>query len=491
MRDSLIRTIQRVSAAAALSVALATGSVFAAEPGALIDTHFSFFDVGGNLTDEAFAVTHDAFGTVVVGRVATGTGTWDAAVLRFLPDGSPDPAFGTNGRVVSPFTVLHLKSLQIRAIASGGGGAVYLAGSVEDTGSESTVDFFVGCLDRYGDPCTVLGAGGYQRIAFDLPGGGTDEAWAVAYDGQGKIVVAGTADSATGHDFAVARLWWDGELDSGFSGDGKATVDFTSGTARDDYARAMALTKWGDVVVAGYTRLGNSGADYDIAMTRLTASGDLDLFFGAGNTGKALFALDLGGDYGDKAYAMAIQPDGKIVLAGQAAVASASWKFIVLRTDSLGSALDPDFAYGAGYNLGNFACPGDPSCDYRDAAYGVVLQGDGRIVVTGVGRAYPPPAEASNTDVGVARLFSNGLFDWTFGPAAMGVNLIDLDYGNGFDRDAGNAVTLDGSGRIVVVGSAEFSGFDWDFVWLRFDSDYVFADGFEPGSFGGWSSHVP
>ena len=53
-------------------------------------------------------------------------------------------------------------------------------------------------------------------------------------------------------------------------------------------------------------------------------------------------------------------------------------------------------------------------------------------------------------------------------------------------------MAFDRDGRIVVAGSAEWSGLDTDFAWVRFDSSYLFADGFDwPGGMARWSASVP
>jgi uncharacterized delta-60 repeat protein len=150
-----------------------------------------------------------------------------------------------------------------------------------------------------------FGAGGVSTIGFS---GGTDEAYALALQPDGKIAVAGVASTAAGgNDFGVARLNADGSLDSGFGTDGKQTIDFGG----NDWAYGLALQPDGKIVLAGDTSsAGASG--YDFALATLNPDGSLDQAFGAG--GKA--TVDFGAP--SHAFGVALQPDGRIVAAGQA-----------------------------------------------------------------------------------------------------------------------------------------------------------------------------
>ena len=93
-----------------------------------------------------------------------------------------------------------------------------------------------------------------------------------------------------------------GDLDTSFDGDGKRTIDY----AGADSGQAVALQPDGKILVAGY-----GGSNTAMTVTRLNPDGSLDNSFdGDGTAG-----VDLGGD--ERAYALALQPDGKIVLVGE------------------------------------------------------------------------------------------------------------------------------------------------------------------------------
>jgi uncharacterized delta-60 repeat protein len=123
----------------------------------------------------------------------------------------------------------------------------------------------------------------------------------------GKIVVAGLSDQASGRDSAVARLNSDGSLDDSFGIAGKRTIDFGFSEQSDD----VALQSNGKIVLAGYFDHGDQS--YDFSVIRLTGNGEVDSSFG--EDGRVL--IDFGSP-GDFARAAAVQADGKIVVVGNA-----------------------------------------------------------------------------------------------------------------------------------------------------------------------------
>ena len=118
----------------------------------------------------------------------------------------------------------------------------------------------------------------------DLGSASDDEAYAVAVQKDGKIVVAGYSDAGGSCDFALVRYTKSGVLDASFGTGGKVLSDL--GSASDDDAYAVAVQKDGKIVVAGSSDAGGSN---DFALVRYTKGGVLDASFGTG--GKVLSDL--------------------------------------------------------------------------------------------------------------------------------------------------------------------------------------------------------
>jgi len=117
-------------------------------------------------------------------------------------------------------------------------------------------------------------------------------------------VAAGITNNS---DFALARYNPDGSLDTTFSGDGLLTTDFGN---NEDRAYAVALQADGKIVATGNASIGITN---DFALARYNPDGSLDTTFDT----DGLLTTDFGNSE-DRAYAMALQADGKIVAAGYA-----------------------------------------------------------------------------------------------------------------------------------------------------------------------------
>src|SRR5439155_1042843 len=149
-------------------------------------------------------------------------------------------------------------------------------------------DFAVVRYTAGGSLDSTFGSGG--KVTTPI-GDYDDEAHAVAIDGSGRIVVAGSTFNFDGNaDFAVVRYNTDGSLDTSFGSGGKVTTPIG---ARDDEAHAVAIDGSGRIVVAGSTFSGSGF--FDFAVVGYTASGSLDLTFGSG--GKVTTAIGPSDDY--------------------------------------------------------------------------------------------------------------------------------------------------------------------------------------------------
>jgi uncharacterized delta-60 repeat protein len=212
---------------------------------------------------------------------------------------------------------------------------------------------------------------------------------ALAIQRDGKLVAAGRSRvTALSDDSAVGRYSARGRLDSSFGRGGKVLTDFGSRKRVSGWANAVAIQADGKLVVAGSSGIIADGP-WRFALSRYTARGKLDPTFGSG--GKVLTRF---GPVSDSAVAVAIQRDGKIVAAGSDVRNHAVF---ALARYTPGGKLDPSFGSG-GKVLTDLGLWSD--------ARAVAIQADGKLVVAGVGRL---------SDFAVARYAADGKLDSSFG----------------------------------------------------------------------------
>ena len=200
-----------------------------------------------------------------------------------------------------------------------------------------------------------LFAGGLGKIA-NLPiGAGNDRANAVALQPDGKIVMAGACSTGgLSNDFCLARLNGDGTLDASFTGSGGlASGRFMLPMGQGDDI-AYALTLQPDGKIIVAGACQN-GANYDFCIARLNPNGSRDSSFGGpGGAGNGLFLLPMGAS-DDWAAAVTVQPGGKILLAGFCYNVS-DYDFCVARLNVDGT-LDATFVGAAGNGNGKLLLP--------------------------------------------------------------------------------------------------------------------------------------
>jgi uncharacterized delta-60 repeat protein len=262
-----------------------------------------------------------------------------------------------------------------------------------------------------GDLDASFGQGGLVGIVS----GGAEYALALAVQADGRIVVAGhSAVNAVGA-AVVYRLKPDGSLDGSFNGNGRLGIAGGGG----DSATAIALQRDGKILVAGNTAVDNT---VNAIVYRLNPDGSFDASFGTEGVRRIVSSA------GEGARALALQPDGKIIVAGDSA-GGATRDAVVYR-------LNPDGSFDQTFNgTGRLAIDGS------DFANAVALQRDGRIVLAG-----RMPGAVGKNDAAIWRLTPNGSFDPTFN----GTGRLGIDAG-GFDE--ADALALQPDGRIVTAGS--------------------------------------
>ena len=384
----------------------------------------------------------------------------DFLVARFSADGSLDHSFGTGGRLTLDFGQGYDGCADIALQADG---RIVLAGST--IAADGAHRFAIARLNSDGTPDGDFGTHGRVTL-YNLGGGNFDRASSIAIQADGRIVVAGAADTpARDKNFVLVRLLDDGSLDASFDLDGVRPVPFITGdTYLSSLAEAVAIDAQGRIIAGG------SAASPDFAgfaAVRLLADGNLDPAFGEG--GLVAFDLDPGSaPAAADAYGLALQRDGKIVLAGR------NESFILdpsLRNSDFALArLLPDGSLDANFgNDGRVLVPFDLIPRGRDQAAAVTEQPDGKLVAVGI--AYSPGGLAA-----AIRVDARGELDAGFGdsgkrtyafPQAANFRFTDLAL-----RDD----------RIIVAGWANVPGVRSDAFATRLvysRSDAVFADGFE------------
>ncbi|MGI9019746.1 MAG: hypothetical protein ACR2G3_03430 [Solirubrobacterales bacterium] len=281
--------------------------------------------------------------------------------------------------------------------------------------------------------------------------GSPARATAVQIQTDGKIVVAGTANG----DFALARYKSDGSFDTTFSGDGRVTTDFGPLAIVD----AAAIQPDGRIVVVGTTYPPSTGADdSELALARYKTDGTLDTSF----AGDGKRTVDFGFD--EEASAVAIQADGKIVVAGgdhSLVGTDDPGDFGVFRFTSGGSA---DTSFGGD---GKVTTGFDGA---NDTATSVAIQEDGKIVAAGIA----DPDGDFDFDFALARYTTSGSLDASFN--------FDGKVNTGFGRsDRILDVAIQDDGKIVAAGDSadDFSGANADFALARYTTSGFPDTGFD------------
>lgn len=368
---------------------------------------------------------------VVVGRASTRRGFGRFALARYRANGHLDPAFGGDGVVTTNFAK---KEDAAAAVAIQADGKIVAVGFADVTARVEV--FAVARYDRDGTLDTTFGDKGTVTAGFTPEG--YDAASDVAIQADGKIVVVGTTWDL--REFALARFDPDGTLDTTLDGDGKVTTSVSVG---DDSAEAVAIQPDGKIVVAGdsWTETGWDGID----VVRYEPDGSIDTAFGTGGVATVEFTDGSPGG-GDGAGGVAIQSDGKIVVAGDAGLCCEyTSSFGVARFNDDGT-LDTTFS-GNGEVVTNFTKNDDSAGD-------VAIQADGKIVAVGVaGYQWGKIATFA-----LVRYDTDGTLDRTFGnrgklrtPFRATVPSDPI----GILGAWAGAVAIQTDGRIVAVGGAD------------------------------------
>ena len=301
-----------------------------------------------------------------------------------------------------------------------------------------------------GDVDAAFGNNGRVHHLVSVTSGGII---GVAVQADGRIVAVGTATDGIRHDVAVARYLASGALDPAFGVDGVALVQLPRAYLT---ANALALQPDGKILVAGVLEVWGSGK-LSFGLVRLDQTGALDPSFGTGG----VVTTDIGTD-SDVATAMALQPDGKVVVVGSTNQAASAYDLAVVRFHPDGRL---DTALGG---TGIVRVAVSPLDDWANA---VIIQADGKILVAG-----SAPALSARPSFLLARFSGGGALDATFG--AGGIVTTDL---SSTRACAVSAVRILPDSKLVAVGTLGDGGGQYSMLLARFDAAGSLDPGFGAG----------
>jgi uncharacterized delta-60 repeat protein len=358
-------------------------------------------------------------------------------LARYRPNGSLDTQFGLHGLVTKPMDRSPSTFADAFAVALQPDGKIVAAGDSGDYASKNfDFRFAVSRYTRSGKLDASFGTKGTAKTAFP-PRSAMAEG--VALQPDGKIVTVGQRWNRNSAEslFALVRYRPDGSLDPTFGNGGRVTTAFTDPAG----ASAVALQPNGKLVVAGWT--GPYFHD-SFALVRYNADGSLDSGFGTG--GKVVTSFPSLSD--SSAGAVALQSDGKIVLAGSAQPNTLESEFALARYNQDGS-LDGTFGSG-GEVTTQFNSPQGAGA----GADALVLQPDGKIIAAGgtVG-----DIAGTRGEFALARYTHAGSPDTGFGSGGQ----VTTSFGfsppaNGTSGDAVTSLALQPDLKIVAAGYSQY-----------------------------------
>ncbi len=264
---------------------------------------------------------------------------------------------------------------------------------------------------------------------------------ALALLSSGKILVAGTAGFFNGFsvpsDAVVFRFNSNGSVDSSFGTNGRV-ITSVGGLSSNSSDKINAITTQsnGKIVVTGETW---DLVQHRFLTIRYNSNGTID-----NNFGIAGIVTSTPGASDDEAQSVVIQPDNKILIAGDSYINDgSSYRIGLMRLLSNGN-IDNSFGTN-GFSITNLSSGGDGATD-------AALQSDGKIVISG----YVYSVKQNTTDAICMRYLTNGKIDSSF--ATNGLYKLDVsgaeDNFKSIQVLSGNVIALGGNGS--VAGNSEF-----------------------------------
>jgi uncharacterized delta-60 repeat protein len=300
------------------------------------------------------------------------------------------------------------------------------------------------------------GVNGITHFSYDLSSSNNyDQTTAATLLPDGSLILGGyayIASDVASSPFLAAKISPTGILDPNFGSGGVALLPIGSLGGVNDFA---ALT---DGRIA-YLGIYPNGPNLYITIGRLNSNGSPDMTFNFSGS-RGIGPSNFGASY-DQLVATRVLAlsDGRLLGLGYATNSSGTTSCAALFRMTTGGSFDSTFAGGNGYACYNT----NGTTSHTFLPFDMELQGDGKVVIVGGGNQ----GNSDNSDMVVLRLLSDGSADTDFGTDGLAFAAFDL---GGTLFDMATAVSIDSTGRIVIVGTATTST-GQDVVAARFLSN--------------------
>jgi uncharacterized delta-60 repeat protein len=360
-----------------------------------------------------------------------------APTFLFAQAGTLDGDFDGDGRVT---TALLSGDNKANCLAIQPNGYIVAAGSTISSGAGASTNYAMVRYRPDGSLDNTFSLNG--KADFGIAPAADDDAEAIAILPDGKFLVAGNSATASGTRFSALLLNPNGtSFDGSFGTNGKLLLESVN-----FIFSSMVIQPDGKIVAAGYS---NNGQNFDFTVLRLLANGTLDNTF----SGDGRAVIPIGPNTTDFGFAVALQPDGKILVAGSSY--STARAMALVRLNPNGS-LDNSFSFDGKLNtlIGS-----------SSTANAVIVQSDGKIVVAGQIENTPGVFK----DMALVRYNPDGTLDPNF--QGDGRRTIALQ-----GDDLGIDLLLQSDGKLILIGA---SGGEKGMVAVR-----LMPDGSNDVSFG-------
>ncbi|GBD99378.1 tyramine oxidase [bacterium BMS3Abin07] len=300
-------------------------------PDGTLDTSFDVDGIvvhdnaaGGSSDDCGYSITTDSNGRILVAGYSYNSSDTDMVIWRYLPDGTLDTTFGTNGVVVHDSAAGGNSWDEGHSITTDSGSKILVTGF---SYNGSNYDMVIWRYNSDGTLDTSFDTDGIVVHDNAAGGSGDDFGNSIITDADGKILVAGSSYNGSNSDMAIWRYNTDGTLDTTFGTGGIVIHDNAAGGSGGDYGRSITNDSNGKIVVTGNS--GNGSYNDDMVIWRYNPDGTLDPSFDT--DGIVVHNGAAGGNSQDCGYSITTDSIGKILVAGKSKNSSGNYDMVIWR----------------------------------------------------------------------------------------------------------------------------------------------------------------